>query len=243
MRPSSVMHNRSAWVLLRGWLVAAATGVGGVLLIFPFYCGLLVLGQGISGTAGAGVAFIASIGFGCTAYGAGTGWAQGRVVEATHPAWQGPGFGAAWCRATALGMGLGCLVFGVVLFLSNQLHGVGPLASDWEANAALVAGLATLGLAQWWVLRRGVRRASFWIPLTIIAWEGGGQVSRFLFDPAIHELTLSQTTIAPEILPLDGAYILVAALTAGLLTGLGMVWLSHHRIDPAQDRSPTAESV
>src|SRR4051794_12344009 len=98
------MRNRSDWVLLGGWLAVAAAAVVGSLLLFVCSCaGSSLIGTVLSREIGVVIALTASILIACTAYGAGVGWAQGRVVEAIRPAWRGSGFADAWCLATATG--------------------------------------------------------------------------------------------------------------------------------------------
>ena len=218
------MHNRSDWALLGGWVAtAAAAAVGSLVLLACSCAGMVLIAPALAGDMGIILAFSVSILLAFTVYGAASGWAQGRVVEATRPAWQGRQFADAWCLATASGFSTMGLALGVVLYLSNVLGGW------WVYNTALGAGLVTLGLAQWWVVRR-VRWSGLWVPLTVIAWECGVQLSQFLFIPAIDEVSASPAVLKPEGLPLLAAYILVASLTASIITGLGMLWLSRRSI-------------
>jgi hypothetical protein len=248
---STVKPDRSAWGFLGGWL--GATALGAIMLV-PCFCGLFFVVGTIADTVSGrnnniiGIAILASVMLSCAACGAIAGLAQGEVVAATRPTWQGTGFAAAWCRATGVGIGLGCVAFGTVLFLNTRLHGVVSLASDLVANAALVAGLVMLGLAQWWVLRRRVRWAALWIPLTIGAWECAIQGSKLLSDWAF--ITFSIPPAGGDIpipsdaeLLLDGTILLGTPLVASLITGLGMVWLSRRRIQPASAPSLPAAPI
>jgi len=76
----------------------------------------------------------------------------------------------------------------------------------WGYGSALAVYGLSLGLPQWWVLRKRVRRAGLWIPFSVIGWELTG-VAWISFGGASGE----------------------DSLLYGVVTGLGLVWLVQAR--------------
>lgn len=96
---------------------------------------------------------------------------------------------------------------------------------------AALMGLALgpiLGLPQWWVLRRHVERASWWVPANALAWACGMVV-----------VFIGAGTVPAEGVSLSLIVILIATLAAagavvGAIHGLALMWLLklHHQVAP-----------
>jgi len=131
-----------------------------------------------------------------TGEGAVLGWAQSRALR--HDL---PGLPArSWVTATAAG----ATVAWILGMLPSTLHDLLPAG---VLIALVVPGglilLATIGVAQWTVLRRHVPRAGSWIPANALGWIAGLAV------------VFAAIGVAPS-----GPPVLVAA--CGILGGLGM---------------------
>lgn len=78
---------------------------------------------------------------------------------------------------------------------------MGASTGYWSAIAAF--GLF-LGVSQWWILRRHMKRASLWVLFSVIGWMLTGP-ARIGFGTG------------------DG----LDSILYGIVTGLGLVWLAH----------------
>jgi hypothetical protein len=101
--------------------------------------------------------------------GAVLGWAQSRMLRRELP-WLRPGD---WVRATAAGAALAWVIGMLPSTYGERLAG---LPVPVLAALGLVAGallLATIGVAQWLVLRRHLDRAWTWVPANALGWVAG----------------------------------------------------------------------
>jgi hypothetical protein len=121
-----------------------------------------------------------------------------------------------WPLASALGALAGTLVGAGVGLLLQSL--------EWIASAAtVVAATAVLGVAQWWLLRRQVARAGWWIAANALGW-GVGLVAGFLV--VVLGFLLEPTLNLPGGLFTGGALGgAVAGAVGGASSGSVLLWL------------------
>jgi hypothetical protein len=106
----------------------------------------------------------------------------------------------------------------------------------WTAATAFVAGvgglmlLASLPLAQYFVLRDHVRRAALWIPINIAAWLLG--IAWTLAPSPV----VDESTPAGALILIYGIAGLCMAATVAIVTGVGMIRLLQPPIE-LDDRS------
>ena len=118
-----------------------------------------------------------------------------------------------WVLATALAASLGLLPSS----LGDRLTDI-SLAVLIPASVVLgFALLLSLGVAQWWVLRRYVRPAALWIPANVIAWLVGLGLSVPLMSVLLTEETTTPAAIAIGLGAGLVMGITVAAVTGGFL--------------------------
>jgi len=82
----------------------------------------------------------------------------------------------------------------------------GSLSWVWGYGSALTTFGLSLGLPQWWILRRHIGRAGLWILFSVVGWA---LIGVYWIDAGAG----------------DG----LDALLYGIVTGLGLVWLGHPR--------------
>jgi len=98
--------------------------------------------------------------------------------------------------------------FAVGYPLGQTIQGITVL--DWSLNwmwgygSALATFGLFLGMPQWWIVRRHMKRASLWILFSVTGWMLTG-VAWITF----------------------GAGSLLDSIVYGIVTGLGLVWLVH----------------
>jgi len=104
-----------------------------------------------------------------TGEGAVLGWAQSRVLRRELPDLRA----ADWVRATAAGAALAWLIG----MTPSSLH---DTLATWPLLLLLPVGLlagaallATIGVAQWTVLRRHVGRSAVWVAANALGWVAG----------------------------------------------------------------------
>jgi hypothetical protein len=123
-----------------------------------------------------------------------------------------------WWLASVAGIGLGIAVsMGIVLLVHNL---VGGLAEDRVPTMLFLS--AGIGLAQWFVLRRRLRGAGWWVPASIAGWTVGDLLARRL-----NLLMRSAAGMATDF----GGGALVQALCTGTLLGV-LQWLVLRRSLP-----------
>jgi hypothetical protein len=113
----------------------------------------------------------------------------------------------AWVVATALAA---AFAWSLGLLPSSLGDRLGETSLVVLILAGLVLGAAlllSLGVAQWWVLRRYVQPAALWIPANVVAWLVGLGLSVTLMSVLLTEET---TTLA----------VIAIGLGAGLLMGI-----------------------
>jgi len=132
-----------------------------------------------------------------------------------------------WARATTVGLIVALLGVAGIYQASKQIVGVsGFISSSSEVVQAVVGGsLASMiwSSAQWFVLRRRIRRVGWWIPANGVAAAVAWAVASLIL------LTPPAGTYGPG----AGAVVALAALPAvaaaaviwGLLTGGTLIWL------------------
>lgn len=105
-------------------------------------------------------------------------------------------------------------------------YGIGKLAGDavtQSVSGAVGIGLsgatigASVGIAQWVVLRRHVAQAGWWVPASAVAWAVGWSIIGFAEEAAAG--------------PTATTYLIGAggAAAAGVITGASLVWFFRSR--------------
>lgn len=95
------------------------------------------------------------------------------------------------------------------LIINGKLHWLARLDPSWQAASWMPGAVtltlfgATLGIAQWLVLRSRVARAAWWIPISTCGWGLAAALSA-----------------TPGVLPVFGSWDAPV-----MITGAGMVWL------------------
>jgi hypothetical protein len=124
----------------------------------------------------------------------------------------------AWVAATAIGAGAAWLL--AMLAVTSA-----PVWTEWSPVATIPLGivlgsalLASIGFAQWTVLRHHVARSRTWVPVNAVAWAMGIGVLMGISTPLWHE---GQPTVLVIAIGLLGG--VAMALTVALVTGL---WLA-----------------
>jgi hypothetical protein len=145
--------------LWRRWLVVTTAGeVAGFTA--PAVAGAWTTAANVSGLLQAAVLIIAG-----AAEGAMLGWSQTRVLRLVLPGLDT----RSWTRATACGAML-AYAMGMLPSLLFPLPAPAMIAVGAVAGTVL---LASIGTAQWLVLRRHEPRTAWWIPVTAAAWVLG----------------------------------------------------------------------
>jgi hypothetical protein len=143
-------------MLWRRWVLVTTAGeVAGFTA--PALAGAVTTSADVSGLAQAAVLVVAG-----AVEGALLGWAQGLVLRRVLPGLDT----RCWVRATALGA-----MFAYAMGMLPSL--LFPLSVPTMIVIGSVAGLlllASIGTAQWLVLRQHRRHAAWWIPATAGAW-------------------------------------------------------------------------
>ena len=205
------------WVLANA--LGEALGLGGTALIFAL--SVLYAGEG-TGLYAILVLAAFSVLAGTLIEGTVVGTAQWLVLRKPLPRMR-------W-RTWVLATGAGAFLAWTLGMLPSTLLslGSGGGASPAEPGEATVLGLAflmglvlgpVLGVPQWLVLRRFVRRAALWVPANALAW-GCGMVVIF----AGIDLALGGD-FSPGIVPILALTLACAGALVGAVHGLALVWL------------------
>jgi hypothetical protein len=174
MKRASSTGFLAAWTLANAWSESLGLGSTFVLgrALGPAFEGPPDPALVVSGA-------LAAVGLGALLEGVLVGAAQARVLKLRLPRLSS----ARWTWATAVGAGLAWLLGmlpGTVLALAADPSQAASPPAEAPASAqyalALLLGAATgpvLGLGQWLVLRRHVRRAGRWVGANALAWALG----------------------------------------------------------------------
>jgi hypothetical protein len=216
------------WSIWRQWIAANAIGeligLGGTALV-----GLLVFTQ-IEMKFGPFAPALMMVLAGTFLEGIVVGSAQWFVLHRTikQVRWQ------TWTGATAVGaftawlLGMIPSTF-MALGADQEAASSSPEIENWMMLAlAAVMGLVLgpiLALPQWWVLRRYMQRAGWWIPANALAWMGG-MVIVFAAAGLAPEEGHMATTILLILVAL-----LFAGVVVGAVHGLFLIWLLQRRKD------------
>ncbi|MBZ0287942.1 MAG: hypothetical protein K8I30_10035 [Anaerolineae bacterium] len=148
------------------------------------------------------------------------GWAQWWALKVPHPLAHSPfdgeeeadfeaspiTVGRDWIGLTAAGALVGAL----------PAKGIGLVVSlGWGLGIALVGAIfgAGVGLAQWYILTRGMRRAGWWIAANA---AGGGLCALLTLAPILRGLPIG---------------LLLGTALYGYLTGRALLWLTGHALN------------
>lgn len=240
--PSVDSHRRQAddsprlqWSVWGGWTLAnaigEALGLGTTLLI-----GILLFARvepTLGPLLGPPAALTLSVAAGAGIEGVVVGTLQWLVLRRPLPALRW----LSWAAATAIGAGiawaLGFLPSTIASFLTTgestqtgsgmAMRDISGLASyGLAAGLGLVAG-SILAVAQWWVLRRFVPHASWWIVANGGAWALG-MVLVFLGMNVIPTDAMTISTAALLV-----TFVVVAGGVVGAMQGLALIWLLRER--------------
>jgi hypothetical protein len=142
------------------------------------------------------------------------GGAQWLVLRWWVPAirWQ------AWIGATAAGA---TIAWGIGL-LPSTIGGLDSIAPSILVSSAVVLGLVfvlSLGGAQWWVLRRHLAKAGWWIIVNAVAWPMGVAIPVVALSVIADEVSASVRAVVAL-----GSGMMMGAVV-GAVTGAALVWL------------------
>ncbi len=174
--------------------------------IFEFYYGLNDVGEALMFAVGGAVC------------GGLLGIAQRRVLQ--RPA---PQFGW-WVEASTVGGAVGWAMGGALALVVDEVQ---------IFTMVFAVGGASVGIAQWLVLRRQVDRAGWWVLASTVGWAMGVAVALALGGMRGWDLIF-----AIILLPVGG---IVASAWYGAITGGAMVWLLRQSATKELDPSQTAE--
>jgi hypothetical protein len=213
------------WRAWGEWVAANAAGeaigLGATALIWLGLAGWLETTRGIAGSLAVAAGVVLG---GMALEGGAVGTAQWLVLRRLIPgvSWR------AWALATAAGAGVAWSL-GMIPSTLAALGGDGAGAPMGELGDLATYGLAAalgfglgpiLGLPQWVVLRRVVRRAGWWIPANAVAWAAG--------MPIVFIGAGAMTTDWPMV-GLAAVGLLTLAATGavvGAIHGLALLWLA-----------------
>lgn len=151
----------------------------------------------------------------CTVVGASIGilqWLVLRQLRVRTPWWK-------WGGATAVGYGFG---FATAHFFFSDLYSTGMVLPLVEILYGLVIGIS-VGIAQWFVLRKITAKTGWWIVAVIFGESVGGAVGWSISSNYSTETTAQ---FAVRGLIAGG----VIGILSGAITGSALLWLLHHPI-------------
>jgi hypothetical protein len=206
-------------VRYRRWATATTLGELAGFAI-PALVGTIVAAAGLESLAAAALLVLAGTGEGAV-----LGWAQSRALR--HDL---PGLSAReWTGATAAGA---ALAWAIGMAPSTFFELLRPLPWPLLVVLAVPAGLAllaTIGAAQWLVLRRHVEGASVWVVANALGWLAG----------------LVVVFVAVGVAPASSPALIVAfsvlgglgmGLTVALVTGAFLIGLLDHPLGGPRQR-------
>jgi len=195
--------------LWRRWTLATAAGETAGFLVPAVAAVLLPAG------AGDGIRTVALVLAG-SLEGAVLGWAQARVLREAVPGLNS----GAWVGRTALAAAAAWMIGLSPSLLWDRFSRLPAVATGLLAVAAGLLLLASIGVAQWSVLRRHLPGSVSWIGWTVLGWSAGLLVFTLVTTP-LWRPGDSGVVIA-AIGALGGA---LMAVTVGAVTGLGLIRL------------------
>jgi hypothetical protein len=195
--------------LWRRWTLATAAGETAGFLV-PAVAAVLLPAGARDGART--VAFVVA----GSLEGAILGWAQSRVLREAVPAVSA----GAWVTRTALAAAVAWLIGLTPSLLWDRLGGLPPVVTGALAMAGGLVLLASIGVAQWSVLRSHLPGSAWWIGWTALGWAAGLLVFTLVTTP-LWQPGQSGAVIA-AIGAVGGA---LMAVTVGAVTGLGLVRL------------------
>ncbi len=219
------MTSRERWRLWLRWVAANAlgemVGLGATFAVVALVFSSLDSQPGVAGLLLPFLLAVASGAVEATVVGLGQWWAMHSWFPAiTLRAW--------WLATLA-----GALVAYVLGYLPSTLMSLGEEASQQPPAAEppqwivllLAAGLgavagAVLSFAQWWAMRKEVKRAGWWIPANMLAWLVGMPIIFWGIDAAQKGQSLAQTAL------LLGGCLLLTGAVVGAIHGSVLVWLA-----------------
>ena len=201
----------------RRWVVATTFGELAGFTV-PAVVGAAVTSAGVGQSASMVLLVLAGVGEGAV-----LGWAQSRMLRRELPGLRT----SDWVMATAAGAGVAWSIGMLPSTFSRQLLQLWPPVLVTLGTLAGVLLLATIGVAQWLVLRRHIARSGSWVLANALAWIAGLAV------------VFAVIGVAPPDAPVLMAVLGVAGglgmgLTVALVTGLFLVRLLD-RVRPAVD--------
>ena len=175
------------------WVVATTCGELAGFTI-PAIVGATATSVGVGQSASMALLVLAGVGEGTA-----LGWAQSRMLRRELPELRS----GDWIRATAAGAAVAWTIGMLPSTFSQQLLELWPPMLLALGVLAGVVLLASIGFAQWLVLRRHVDGSGIWVAANALAWIAGLAV------------VFAAIGVAPEDSP-----VLIAAF--GVVGGLGM---------------------
>jgi hypothetical protein len=130
----------------------------------PATVGATATGAGVGERASLVLLVLAGVGEGAV-----LGWAQSRMLRRELPELRT----GDWIRATAAGAGVAWTIGMLPSTLGGQVLELWPPLLAALGVLAGVALLASIGFAQWLVLRRHVDRSGVWVVANALAWIAG----------------------------------------------------------------------
>lgn len=147
----------------RRWVVATTCGelVG---FTIPAVVGAAATGVGVGQGASMALLVLAGVGEGTV-----LGWAQSRMLRRELPELRS----GDWVMATAAGAGVAWIIGMLPSTFTAQFLRLWPPILAVLGVLAGVALLATIGVAQWLILRRHIDRSASWVLANALAWIAG----------------------------------------------------------------------
>jgi hypothetical protein len=127
-----------------------------------------------------------------------------------------------WVLLSIVGFGVGKALAEAILPSASTL--------PWYAATGAIIG-ASVGVAQWPVLRRHVSSAAWWVPATVVAWIAGWSAIG-IAEHAVDWPTLTTYVVGG-----------VGAALAGTITAIALIWLRRiPRVSGGVSRSASTNS-
>lgn len=137
-----------------------------------------------------------------------------------------------WVWASAVGSAMGVAMDSVVRSMGVKFGGVSWMV---PGGVSLAATGALVGTMQWFVLRRQVYRAGWWVVTSTVGWAVGGVVRLAILGAAMTGL---EGVPVPGVLWImaDAAVSVVVGIVGGVITGGPLVWLLRHPVPKGSDQ-------
>jgi hypothetical protein len=231
-QPENAAAQYQGWKLWWRWVganaVAELIGLGGSAMVI---IGMLTIVDGDS-VSGALLVAAVSILLGTFFEGVMVGLLQWRVLR--HPLPQLPR--RDWILSTAAGAFV-AWVLGMtpstIMTFTADATAAAETSSSWEPGTAVIMLMAAamglvggiiLGSPQWWVLRRHVGKAGWWIAANSLAWMAG----MMLIFAGATNMPEGPITVGAVLLVVLS--VLAAGTAVGAIHGAALVWLTRHKL-------------